>query len=310
MEVSFFCRYPFTSGAKKLMEDEEVALTPSVAERALRRIMDSLSGKSRDSYSLTYSEQLEEIASYGAARMVLAHMRNRYLTNKFAVAEAKRAGRHFGNERWENVMELGVELGIVPEEYHGGMAVRVPAYVQFCPRSPHYRMVFRNVKGGYVEVKRAEALRLMEEAVKSRVEGLRPLPSPPKIIEEYSLKLKKMLPKTEARRFSYRPGDNPPCIERLIEQVRAHQNLPHQARFLLATYLMERGMPAEKVVSLFSNLPDFDERTTRYQLAHAKKRGYSVPSCSSVLSYGLCVADCRIGTPLRWKGKWSPKKKS
>ncbi len=307
MEVSLFCRYPFTSGAKKLMEDEGVALTPSVAERALRRIMGSLSGKTRDSHSVGYSDDLEEIASYGAARMMLSHMRNRYITNKFAVAEAKRAGRHFGNEKWENIMGLGKELGVVPEEYRGGMAVKVPAYVQFCPKSPHYRLVFRNVKDGYVEVRKAEVLRLMEEAVKMRVEELKPLPSPPKVIEEYSLKLKRMLPKTEARKFSYKEGENPPCIERLIEQVRAHQNLPHQARFFLATYLLARNMPAERIVSLYSNLPDFDENTTRYQLVHAQKRGYSVPACSSVLSYGLCVADCRIGTPLRWKGKWKRK---
>ena len=307
MEISFFCRYPFTSGAKKLVEGGGVSLTPEIAEKAMRRIMDSLSGKSRDSYSLTRPEHLEELASYGAARMMLAHMRNRYLTNKFAVAEAKRAGRHLGNEKWENIMLLGKELGVVPEEYRRGMAVRVPAYVQFCPKSPHYRLVFRNVRDGYVEVKKAEALRLMEEAVKMIVEELRPLPNPPKIIEECSAKLRKMLPKMEARKFSYREGDNPPCVEKLMEQVGAHQNLPHQARFYLATYLLARGMPMEKIVSLYSNLPDFDEKKTRYQLVHAKKRGYTVPSCPTVLSYGLCVADCRIGNPMRWKGKWKRK---
>jgi DNA primase large subunit len=62
-------------------------------------------------------------------------------------------------------------------------------------------------------------------------------------------------------------------------------------------------MSVEKITALYSNLPDFDERITTYQLEHIKKRSYTMPGCSTLLTYGLCCADCRIGSPLNWKGK-------
>ena len=41
-------------------------------------------------------------------------------------------------------------------------------------------------------------------------------------------------------------------------------------------------------------------KTTSYQIAHLKKKGYNVPSCATVMSYGLCCAVCRIGNPIKW----------
>ena len=152
---------------------------------------------------------------------------------------------------------------------------------------------------------------LMEEAVRIRMESLKPIQNPPKIIQEYSKKLMVLVPKEAVMKMSFKEGDNPPCIEKLLEQARAHQNLNHQARWALAVYLLSKNMAMEKVHSIFSNLPDYDEKKTKYQLEHIVKRGYSMPACATLLSYGICVADCRIGSPINWKVKdWKRRKSS
>jgi len=95
----------------------------------------------------------------------------------------------------------------------------------------------------------------------------------------------------------------PPCIERLIEELRRGENLSHFARFTLATFLIHAGWTVDQIVDLFRNAPDFDEKVTRYQVEHlAGKRGggkkYDPPSCARIQQEGLCVADCGVRHPL------------
>jgi DNA primase large subunit len=82
--------------------------------------------------------------------------------------------------------------------------------------------------------------------------------------------------------------------------MKKHENLAHHARWYLATYLLAIGMAEDDVVNVFSAAPDFSEKITRYQVSHIKKKGYSVPSCATVMTYGLCCAVCRIGSPINW----------
>ncbi len=308
MELPFPSKYPFTSEAKRAVEESSLELNDEVMERAVQRVMAAVRGEPGAAYRIHPSDEMLELGSYVAARMMLSSLRNRFLINKFAIAEAKRASWLMGKESGENLKKLGDELGVVPGDFEGRLALPVPAYASFSPRSVDYRLIFRNVKGGFVEVTRHEVIRLMEEAVKARMEDLKPLPNPPKIVRDYAKKLMALVPKEAEMKMSFGEGDNPPCIERLLEQVREHQNLNHQARLVLATYLLAKNVPIVKVQSMFSNLPDYEDRVTKYQLEHISRRGYSVPSCATMLSYGLCVADCRIGSPLRWRN-WKKGKK-
>jgi len=97
----------------------------------------------------------------------------------------------------------------------------------------------------------------------------------------------------------------PPCIAKLVEDLQRGENLSHFARFTIATYLIHAGWSVDQIVDLFRNAPDFDEKTTRYQVEHiAGKRGsgkrYSPPSCERMRQEGLCVANCGISNPVEW----------
>jgi len=100
----------------------------------------------------------------------------------------------------------------------------------------------------------------------------------------------------------------PPCIRRMIEELSLSVNLPHTARVALAIYLVRAGMATDKIVEIFRGAPDFSEKTTRYQAEYLRTKGYLMPSCATMDSYGVCVAECRCRTPLNYRasihGKW------
>ena len=286
-------------------------------DKGLARLKSALSGKWMKSTAVHESEKLAEVASYAVSRMILSYMRNRYLTNKFAVAEAKLAHSFFEKEGDGALGTISEELGIsVKKEnqsdrfvtihgVNGILFVPLPAYLKFSPRSIDYKLVNRSVSNGFVSVNPHERRRLMEEAVRKKAGEIPQLRGGvPDSIKKAAENLKSDLPKIEPQStVTFKEGDNPPCMEKLLESLKKHENLNHQSRWALAVYLTARGMSVEQIVSLYSNLPDFNEKITKYQVEHIKKRGYSVPSCATLLSYGICCADCRIGSPLNWKGK-------
>jgi DNA primase large subunit len=152
-----------------------------------------------------------------------------------------------------------------------------------------------------VEITYDEKKRLVEEAVKKHIESIPLVKDPPDIIKAAGTRLVAELPKTGTRELgTIKAGDHPPCIAKLLEEMKKHQNLPHQARLFLASYLLAISMSEEDINGMFSMLPDYSEKVTKYQVGHIKKKGYNVPSCATVMTYGLCCAVCRIGSPLNW----------
>lgn len=302
MDLVFACKYPFTEEGRKAVAENGIQINEVIAEKALKRVVAALKNEARICRPVHISDQLEEIGSYGGARMLLAHLGNRFLINKFAVSEAKKAHEIMRGESRENIEKLQGELGIVPCAHEGRTALPVATYLKFAPKSKDYRLVRRSVKAGFVEVEGREVLRLMEEAVKMRVGEIGRLKGAPEVVKKYSDSLMKLVPRAAPMKMSFREGDNPPCIEKLLNIAKKHENLGHQGRWSLAVYLINRGVEYEKILRIFSNFPDYEEKIAAYQIKHAIKRGYGMPSCGMMLSYGLCVADCGIKSPLGWKG--------
>lgn len=109
--------------------------------------------------------------------------------------------------------------------------------------------------------------------------------------------------------IKYKITDYPPCIKHALEISEKGENLPHSARFLLATYLLSIGKSIDETIAPFKNLPDYNERITKYQVEHlAGIKGsftkYSVPSCKKLRNENLCFAtrDCyNIINPIQFR---------
>ena len=299
--LDFALKYPFTSGAKAALG--AIELNGRIVELAVARIKKALGGDRSARLLLHDAEKKEELAAYAAARMILGALRNSYITNSFALNESKRVSDLLKKEDGATVELVASEFGIKTSGEGKRLALDLPTYLMYSTRNPHYRLMNRRLLSGMVEINYDEKIRLIEEAVRKRIEEIPLVKDPPPMIKAAGARLVEELPKTGAHApIAVKEGDHPPCIARLMEEMNKHQNLPHQARLFLATYLISIGMGEDQITKMFSMLPDFNEKVTRYQVGHIARRGYSVPACSTVMTYGLCVAICRIGSPINWHG--------
>ncbi|MFX1364168.1 MAG: hypothetical protein ACFFCE_04270 [Promethearchaeota archaeon] len=82
----------------------------------------------------------------------------------------------------------------------------------------------------------------------------------------------------------------PPCVREILSKAQEGQNLIHTERLYILWILNSLEYPQDKIVNVFSTLPDFDEEKTIYQVKYAMKKGYTPYSCKSLKSYNLCLA--------------------
>ncbi|MFX0002056.1 MAG: hypothetical protein ACFFAA_00010 [Promethearchaeota archaeon] len=82
----------------------------------------------------------------------------------------------------------------------------------------------------------------------------------------------------------------PPCIKEILSKAQEGQNLIHTERLFILWVLNALKYPEDKIIDVFSTLPDFDREKTEYQVKYAIKKGYTPYSCKSLKSYTLCLA--------------------
>lgn len=96
--------------------------------------------------------------------------------------------------------------------------------------------------------------------------------------------------------ITYKEGKNllesfPSCIKEILTKAQEGQNLIHTERLFILWVLNALEYPEEKIIEVFSTLPDFDREKTAYQVKYAIKKGYTPYSCKSLKSYNLCMMD-------------------
>ena len=172
-----------------------------------------------------------------------------------------------------------------------------------------WKLINRAVDNGYVYLDGDETVRLIRSEIYklmyNRIKDMNINKIPYQIAVNAKLITKKLGPSTKT---SHQVNALPPCIKKALELLEKNENLPHSARFMLATYMLYLGKTVDEVVSLFKNAPDYNEKITRYQVEHlAGKKGsqtkYSVPTCSKLQNENLCYAtdDCNgITSPIQF----------
>ncbi len=98
----------------------------------------------------------------------------------------------------------------------------------------------------------------------------------------------------------------PPCIREILSKAQEGQNLIHTERLFILWVLNALKYPEDKIIEVFSTLPDFDREKTAYQVKYAIKKGYTPYSCKSLKSYTLCMAT-KYGDKLCTDGYFSNK---
>ncbi len=289
---------PFSREAAALLEEqgltlEDLAFDPLLenARRLAReRLIRAIEG---GTIHPDRTNPMNEVYAFVAAKLIASRV-GRSMLSRLANYEAKRFMELSERLPTEKLIDLakgtfGFELRL-----EDGLWVDVVSYSNGCAGigGPKWRLVNRVVRRGYVLVNERDLRRLISEYVKMRVMET-PRVELPEPLEEIAKEISDMFAKRMRKRFK-RPkkGDFPPCIKDLISKLRRGENLTHQARFALTSFLLNVGWSEEQVLDLFRSAPDFNERIASYQISHIARRKYKAPSCETMKNWGLCPGDC------------------
>lgn len=310
--------YPFSREAAAKVKETGYSLEGLLADpnpqprlsrlarkRALNRVLGSVLGEIPEGPA----HPLAELFSYPLARVIVSCVDDDLLTRRYALAEAKLAGKRMGREDLADLVLLARDLGADPQASQGRIRLPFSDYLKAAARmkSPGWKLVNRSLEAGWVAVTSQELARILEERARERVQRGLPLPVPPEICEKLRMEVAQVEEELSARKAEEKVDLGevteeafPPCIRVVLGQVAAGTNLAHTARFALTTFLLHVGMGVDEVVAVFNRSPDFDVEKTRYQVEHIAGRGgtaYRPPSCATMATYGNCPGEDRL---CRW----------
>jgi DNA primase large subunit len=321
-------KYPFLKETavhmKKLgLKIEELAnpemsqILNRAQERVKTAILSASVGKKR--------ENDVEIPSFPVAILLAIATQNSFIKKRYALAEAKQAFSDMQFETRERIVAIALDFdwNLAPNrnpEVPLEFAVNFADYLRNTThlRDKSWKLVNRLLADGKVYLNQHDAARLLQEEVQRRIEkrlDATELPKFPEKITEMASRLtelaKEKIGKEEIEGFPKVVTQSafPPCVVALYEAASKGRHLSHVGRFTLTSFLLNIGMPSEKVIELFKSFSDYNERLTRYQIEHiAGERGsrmrYTPPQCTTLQTHGVCTNSdglcSRVSHPLAY----------
>ncbi|MEM3147463.1 MAG: DNA primase large subunit PriL [Candidatus Jordarchaeales archaeon] len=311
----FIAKYPFTLEAQTWLKERKIDLDDLVREeyrivleRGKERVLSALE---EGVVSLGLDDPEAEFLSFPVARLIVEVVGDPFLRHRFAVAEAKRAQGLFRNEDDDTLIAIatqtfGINCKFARKDIGGRrypFKIHFADYLRYASgfHDPYWKLVNRVLSGGYVFLVKEDFTRILASAVEKKLSEPRepPVKVPSEVKQIVSEIAIRVIDKREKYAFEKVEGEIveeafPPCIAALVSALRRSQSLSHNARFTLTSFLLNVGYPVEKVISLFSEVPDFKEDLTRYQVEHiaGMKSGtrYTPPKCETMRTYGLCLS--------------------
>ncbi len=313
MDSGRAAKFPFLKDASEFAESNNVDLDALLAsasfeparKRGVQRVFDALD-HSEVSYKPILSEydRLMEVMSYPYARMLVSMVSDRFLTKRYALAEAVRMNRILAGEDRATLVtvsdDLGVESMVDPD---GNIRMKFTDYLRLANRlkSVDWKLINSDIHSGMVFLPQDKFSRLMQNALQDRIESELPLMTP----EEYRKYLRgdvtavQMHLEEVKKMYSPTGGEGmkneflPPCLVHILDMSRQGMNLPHSARFALVTFLNALGLKYDDIIRVFAESPDFDESKSEYQIKHITGElsgtdGYSPPECKTMKTNGIC----------------------
>jgi len=325
-------KYPFLPEAGKFLQDQGFSLAEFgtdpvlkvIVDKAYERIMAAtrgsvyrsalVGGKATGDHTLNM-----EIFSFLIAIVLIKLANHNTLVQRFALNESRRAEAFLTGDLSDTQDRSRSDMARrIIHDVSGTQVVQsnhrylIPvADYLIHSKSFHereWKLVNREVDGGYIILKPDKAVRLVRHTLVTYITSRINKSPVPEMIPGFEVMVAQLVAEAERLTPKYVvTGVNPPCVEHAIKVLEGGENLPHSGRFMLATFLLSRGKPIAEIAPLFRNAPDYNERITMYQLKHlaGEKTGtkYMCPSCSKLRIQGLCFAteECAgITNPLQF----------
>jgi DNA primase large subunit len=251
-----------------------------------------------------------EIASFPIAILIVGGVGERILAERFALFEAKQIQEYLESEKDNMIIHIAKSFkwdihstGFTPYPY----SIHLANYLKSATmgRLVHdtkWKLVNRQLDKGQVYVTRNEVRRLLQEEIRGYIEERtrQELGKIPASIQDdiNEIKTKFAESKPHLEEFDQvviaEESQYPPCVKNLFERATKGQHLSHVERFTLVTYLAHQGVNVDAMVNLFSNVTDFKEDLTRYQVEHlagqkGSRTAYTTYNCSTLQTHGVCT---------------------
>lgn len=335
MIARFEARYPFLNAAREFaaqngIELEALLTSESYADarsRGARRVEDAIVN-SEVSYNPLRNEieAAMEIMSYPYARILVSALNDKFLTRRYALAEAVRMNKLLGQESHAAVIQIAQELDIhartfISKSGETELEMHFSDYLKLSSRikSTDWKLVNTEIRKGYVRLSQERFDRVMQNALQDRIESELPMKLPDEMIQAVKRdtdRLKNILDANKSKFTVTFTGDLkpeilPPCIRTLLANAQNGVNLPHSGRFALVSFLHTIGLNLEQILALFAQSPDFDESKSIYQIKHITGElngtdGYTPPECGTMKTNGICYepdelcSKDSVNHPLTW----------
>ena len=312
---SELAKYPFLQEASAYIQESKFDFAEfdrpemiHIINRAVEKLENELKGKiysNLDEYEIeimTFLVSLLLIKSIGLEEVskkcsLFEAMRvERFLSTDLSIERSSQKKKLLVQKIFQDLFDINIDV----DSTSSICKLSVPDYLLRASKmyEQEWKLINRSVKDGYVYLDTDEAVRLirneLSNLIYTRIKNMK-VYELPIIIKSKADELRKKYSGRYIYRNQFKILEYPPCIKHAMEIINKGENLPHSARFMLATYMLAIGKTEEEVIEIFKNSPDYNEKITRYQVEHlAGKKGshikYSVPSCDRLRSEDLCFA--------------------
>jgi len=312
---SELAKYPFLQEASAYIQESKFDFAEfdrpemiHIINRAVEKLENELEGKiysNLDEYEIeimTFLVSLLLIKSIGLEEVskkcsLFEAMRvERFLSTDLSIERSSQKKKLLVQKIFQDLFDINIDV----DSTSSICKLSVPDYLLRASKmyEQEWKLINRSVKDGYVYLDTDEAVRLirneLSNLIYTRIKNMK-VYEVPIIIKSKADELRKKYSGRYVYRNQFKILEYPPCIKHAMEIINKGENLPHSARFMLATYMLAIGKTEEEVIEIFKNSPDYNEKITRYQVEHlAGKKGshikYSVPSCDRLRSEDLCFA--------------------
>jgi DNA primase large subunit len=309
-----FAKYPFTKEAanyvQKLDLNVEMLTNPEyirVVDTAKKRVQEALINRTV-SAEVKADETEFTILSFPIAVLFVSAINNDFLKRRFALVEARRAYEILKEEKDDDKIVKIAQTSfkwkarVEKHIFFLNLATYLRNSAGTLARDDRWKLVNKTIEYGEVFLSKNEFARLLQEEVQKHIvktiEGRGTIVLKDVLrgaVDEISETLTQL---RKEMRNEELPGKAvssayPPCIKRLYELLLIGQHISHMGRFTLTSFLLTVGVEVNDLVKIFTDVSDFDQRQTRYQVEHiAGKKGsrtqYTPPKCSTLKTHGLC----------------------
>jgi len=305
-------RYPFLKEASALVAERNISIEDLVIsstfedarKRGMERVSQAIDRHEVDSIPLLQEHtRLIEVLSYPYARMIVSSLNDRFLTKRYALAEASHMAELLMDDK-ESSLVIANELDVKSNrEMDGTITMHFTDYLRFSHvmKAVDWKLINREVKKGMVSLEQDKFDRLLQNALQEKIESEIPLKIPDAFKQHLQRNANIMGMELNDMKARLNPTQGkgmemeflPPCMKAILASAQNGLNLPHSARFALVSFLNALGLGYDEIIQLFAQSPDFDESKSGYQIKHIigegrGGEGYTPPGCSAMTTNGIC----------------------